>query len=106
VRAAGVSIIGEVGFDEKLHRLAARLGQRWKFRYAINFQSIRDAQERDWIIELNPRLAGSAIFSALAGCDPFAATVELAQGRSWQGTPPRNLRIWRYWDEFTAEVVV
>jgi hypothetical protein len=79
--------------------LAASLGQRWTFRYAINFQVIRDATQRDWLIELNPRLAGSAIFSALAGCDPFAATLALWQGKSWQGQA-RRLRVWRYWQEF------
>jgi carbamoyl-phosphate synthase large subunit len=103
VRAAGVSTIGEVGFDEALHRLAGRLSERWRFKYAINFQSIRDANGVDWIIELNPRLAGSAIFSALAGCDPIAATIALATGESWQGRP-RRLRVWRYWTEMTEEV--
>jgi carbamoyl-phosphate synthase large subunit len=100
LRAAGVSTVGVVGPDEKLHRLAEKLGQRWHFRYAINFQVIRSADGRDWIIELNPRLAGSAIFSALAGCDPIAATLALWKGESWQGRP-RELRVWRYWQEHT-----
>jgi carbamoyl-phosphate synthase large subunit len=103
LRAAGVSTIGEVGFDENLHRLAERLGRRWRFKFAINFQSIRDASGRDWIIELNPRLAGSAIFSTLAGCDPFAAVIALSQGHSWQGHPKR-LRVWRYWEEMACEI--
>jgi carbamoyl-phosphate synthase large subunit len=104
LRAAGVSTIGEVDFDESLHRLAERLGRRWRFKYAINFQSIRDAKGHDWIIELNPRLAGSAIFSTLAGCDPFAATIALWRGDSWQGHP-RRLRVWRYWEEMAKEIV-
>jgi carbamoyl-phosphate synthase large subunit len=103
LRAAGVSTIGEVGFDERLHQLAERLARRWRFRFAINFQTIRDANGHDWIIELNPRLAGSAIFSTLAGCDPFAATIALMEGNSWQGHP-RRLRVWRYWEELTEEV--
>jgi carbamoyl-phosphate synthase large subunit len=103
LRAAGVSTIGEVGFDEKLHRLAERLGRRWRFQFAINFQSIRDANGQDWIIELNPRLAGSAIFSTLAGCDPFAAVIALSQGAPWQGHP-RRLRVWRYWEEMAQEI--
>jgi carbamoyl-phosphate synthase large subunit len=103
LRAAGVSTIGEVGFDESLHRLAARLGQRWRFKFAINFQSVRDEQGQDWIIELNPRLAGSAIFSTLAGCDPFAATLALSRGEPWNGHP-RRLRVWRYWEEMSHEI--
>lgn len=98
LRASGVSTIGAVVPDERLHRLAQALGERWRFRYAINFQVIRDVAGTDWIIELNPRLAGSAIFSALAGCDPFAATIALWKGEQWQGTP-RPLRVWRYWQE-------
>lgn len=99
---AGVSTVGEVGPDENLHTLAERLGQRWRFRYAINFQVIRDINGCDWIIELNPRLAGSAIFSALAGCDPFEATIALWKGESWRGAP-RRLRVWRYWAEKAGE---
>jgi hypothetical protein len=102
VRAAGVSTIGEVVPDEQLHRLAAALGNRWRFRYAINFQVIRDGEKRDWLIEVNPRLAGSGIFSAFAGCDPFAATIALWSGLPWQATP-RPLRVWRYWQEHTVD---
>jgi len=100
LRASGVSTAGVVEQDDKLHALANQLGQRWHFRYAINFQVIRDNSNRDWLIELNPRLAGSAIFSTLAGCDPFAATLALWKGESWQGAP-RRLQIWRYWQERT-----
>ena len=100
LRTAGVSTVAVVGPDEKLHQLAERLGRRWRFRYAINFQVIRSVDDHDWIIELNPRLAGSAIFSSLAGCDPFAATLALWKGESWHGRP-RQLRVWRYWQEHT-----
>ncbi len=100
--AAGVSTVGEVRPDEKLHDLARILGRHWHFRYAINFQVIRDSGQRDWLIELNPRLAGSAIFSTLAGCDPIAATLALWHGEPWQGCA-RPLRVWRYWQEHTVE---
>ncbi|HVC02277.1 MAG TPA: ATP-grasp domain-containing protein [Steroidobacteraceae bacterium] len=101
--AAGVSTIGEVGFDPALHRLAERIGSNWHFKYAINFQCIRDGAGKDWIIELNPRLAGSAIFSTLADCDPFSATIALLSGGSWKGHPKR-LRVWRYWKEMSEEL--
>jgi carbamoylphosphate synthase large subunit len=103
VLAAGVSTIGEVGFDPAFHRLAEQLGRRWRFKYAINFQCIRDGEGVDWIIELNPRLAGSAIFSTLAGCDPIGATVALATGGGWSGFP-RPTRVWRYWQEMAETV--
>ena len=62
MRTAGVSTAGVVESDTRLEALARRLGERWRFRYAINFQAIRDENGLDWLIELNPRLAGSAIF--------------------------------------------
>ena len=102
IRASGVSTIGEVIPDPLLHALAVRLGQQWQFRYAINFQVIRDAAGKDWLIELNPRLSGSAIFSAHAGCDPIAATIALWSGAAWSAQP-RPLRVWRYWQELTEE---
>lgn len=102
ITAAGVSTLGEVLPDGSLHQLAEQLGRRWSFRFAINFQVIRDADHRDWLIELNPRLAGSAIFSALAGCDPFAATIALWKGDPWKGQA-RRIRVTRYWQEFVDE---
>jgi hypothetical protein len=101
LRAAGVSTVGDVEFDPALHALADRLGRVWSFRYAINFQVIRDDDGNDWLIELNPRLAGSALFSAFAGCDPIAATIALATGARWEPTRPRALRVWRHWSEWT-----
>jgi carbamoyl-phosphate synthase large subunit len=103
IRAAGVSTIGEVIPDHALHELARRLGERWRFRYAVNFQTIRDLEGRDWIIELNPRLSGSGIFSAMAGCDPFAATLALWKGEAWAGAP-RRMQVWRYWSELSQDV--
>jgi carbamoylphosphate synthase large subunit len=99
--SAGVSTIGKVVADERLQALARRLAERWRFRYAINFQVIRDAAGQDWIIELNPRMAGSAIFSALAGCDLFAAALAVSEGRHWSGlaTP---LYVLRYWQELAV----
>lgn len=98
LRAAGVSTAGWVAPDAKLHELAARLGRRWRFRYAINFQVLRDAEGADWLIELNPRLAGSAIFSTLAGCDPFAGTIALWRGDSWSAEA-KPTQVFRYWQE-------
>jgi carbamoyl-phosphate synthase large subunit len=101
LRASGVSTAGWVAPDSKLHELAARLGRRWRFRYAINFQVVRDGEGTDWLIELNPRLAGSAIFSTLAGCDPFAGTVALWRGESWRAEA-RPTQVFRYWQEHLA----
>jgi len=99
LRAAGVSTAGWVAPDRKLHDLAGRLGRHWKFRYAVNFQVLRDEQGVDWLIELNPRLAGSAIFSTLAGCDPFAGTIALWRGEPWRAEP-QPTQVFRYWQEY------
>lgn len=102
LRKAGVSTLGEVvGHDSNIHALALELGRVFQLRYAINFQLIRDEHGKDWLIELNPRLAGSSLFSAMAGCDPFAATIAIFSGQTWHGEP-RALRVWRYWHEWTV----
>jgi carbamoyl-phosphate synthase large subunit len=101
LRATGVSTAGTVAADAKLHELAAEIGRHWRFRYAVNFQVVRDPHGVDWLIELNPRLAGSAIFSTLAGCDPFAGTIALWSGEAWSAEP-RPTRVYRYWQEYTG----
>jgi carbamoyl-phosphate synthase large subunit len=102
IRSAGVSTIGETSADRRHYELARKLGERWRFRFAINFQVIRDNSDRDWLIELNPRLSGSGIFSALAGFDPFAGTIALAKGEKWSGVP-KPLRVWRYWEQLIGD---
>jgi carbamoyl-phosphate synthase large subunit len=99
--SAGVSTIGKTVADEQLNLLTRRLAERWRFRYAINFQVIRDPAGQDWIIEVNPRMAGSAIFSALAGCDLFAATLAVSEGRHWSGFAS-PLSVLRYWQELAV----
>jgi hypothetical protein len=38
------------------------------------------------------------MFSAFAGCDPFAAVIAIHAGTAWQGQA-RPLRVARYWQE-------
>lgn len=95
----GVSSIGDVVPDENLAALARRCGAAMPFRFGINIQVIRGADGMDRIIEINPRLAGSGIFSALAGFDVFAGTLALFRGEPWAGVA-RARRVWRYWAEW------
>lgn len=83
IQANGVSVIGKIVMDEEIIDLARQVVSKFAFRGPINIQIIR---ERDtgklYIIELNPRLSGSCMFTVMAGFDILDATIKL-----WEGKP-------------------
>ena len=100
LRTAGVSTAGQVGDDRKLHELAEQIGRHWQFRYAINFQVIRDQDDRD----LAHRTESPARRQRDILRDGRLRSVRRhdcpLEGRALAGAP-RSLRVWRYWQEWT-----
>ncbi|MCR6653749.1 MAG: ATP-grasp domain-containing protein [Cellvibrionaceae bacterium] len=102
LEAAGVSRIGEIDFNAQVLQAVEQCAQHFRFSYAINVQLMLDAEGRVHLLEINPRLAGSAIFSVMAGFDIFDLALRLFAGASIE--PPRResvrpLRIVRHWTE-------
>lgn len=81
LQAAGVSIIGQVSMDDEIIDLAKQIVKSFTFRGPINIQIIRERETGDlFIIEVNPRLSGSCMFTVMAGFDILDATIRLASG--------------------------
>jgi carbamoyl-phosphate synthase large subunit len=81
LQANGVSTIGQVTMDEEIIELAKQIVKSFSFRGPINIQIIRERETGDlFVIEVNPRLSGSCMFTVLAGFDILNATIRLAFG--------------------------
>lgn len=90
IQANGVSVIGKIAMDEEIIDLARQVVSKFKFAGPINIQVIR---ERDtgklYIIEVNPRLSGSCMFTVMAGFDILDATIKLWERKPF--VPPSKI---------------
>lgn len=104
--AKGVSVVGQIDMNPVVLDLARRSVAAFPFRGPINLQIILETGTgTPYLIEINPRLSGSIIFTALAGFDLLNAAIDLFFGRS-QPTPQSikdGLKIIRYWSEYCVE---
>lgn len=100
--ARGVSTLGRIHMDEAVLTAARAFVAAIPFRGPINLQCIREvATGRVFVIEINPRLSGSVIFTVLGGFDVLDSAVELACG-GYPQVPAAirdGLTISRYWSE-------
>ena len=106
--ARGVSLEGQIDQAEDVLALARRATEALLFRGPINIQIIRDeTTNRPYLLEINPRLSGSVMFTVLAGFDLLAAAVNLHLfGESTLSCRIQNgLRISRYWSEKCRNLV-
>jgi carbamoyl-phosphate synthase large subunit len=82
LQASGVSVIGRIEMDKEIIDLAKLVTKTIEFAGPINIQMIRDKAGKLYIIEINPRLSGSCMFTVMAGFDILDATIRL-----WSGEP-------------------
>ena len=102
LQTAGVSRIGEVEQHPTVLALAKRCVAQIPFAYGINIQIMLDQSGQAHLIEINPRLAGSAIFSVAAGFDIFDLVIKLYTRQEFSLPGTENivkLRSIRYWQE-------
>jgi carbamoyl-phosphate synthase large subunit len=90
IQAANVSTVGRIKMDERLIWLAEDVTKKFYFRGPINIQVI---VEKDtgvpYIIEVNPRLSGSCMFTVMAGFDILDATIRMHEGKEFK--PPNRV---------------
>lgn len=102
ILARGVSVIGQIDMADDVLRLAHQVVSSIRFRGPINIQMIREANTGHlYLIEVNPRLSGSLIFSTMAGFDIFSASLDVFAGRipELPESLEDGLCILRYWSE-------
>ena len=103
--ASGVSTIGTIVDKASFLPLVKKIGRALRFRYLINIQVIRDEKNNFHIIEINPRVAGSVMFSVYSGLDFLKAAIDVYLGNK-VSLPGRQkkIRIIRYWKEYVEDL--
>jgi carbamoyl-phosphate synthase large subunit len=98
--AAGVSTIGRIDQNPQVLELVTAVSKKLNFRGLVNIQiMLTDAGPK--LIEINPRLSGSLMFTILAGADLADAAIRL-----WLNDeqPPAftlsEKTFCRYWSEY------
>jgi carbamoyl-phosphate synthase large subunit len=102
LQTAGVSRIGEIDIHPAVMALAQECVRKIPFRYGINIQIMLDKHDHPHLIEINPRFAGSLMFSVAAGFDILKMTLDTFAENPI--TIPdyadiKKLRSIRYWQE-------
>lgn len=103
IETAGVSRTGEIDQNIEVLALAKKCCETFNFKGPINIQIMLDEHNKAHLIEINPRLSGSLIFTTYAGFDILDLSI-----KSWLNQPyklPINSdisckRFIRFWNEY------
>lgn len=104
IDARGVSITGEIDMNTDVLQFCRELVTRLPFRGPINIQVMREESTgKLFLIEVNPRLSGSLVFSAHAGFDIASAAVDVFCGGNYQPPKPEEIAdgrcFYRFWED-------
>tara|TARA_R110001583_G_scaffold9788_2_gene45920 strand:- start:35400 stop:36302 length:903 start_codon:yes stop_codon:yes gene_type:complete len=105
LETAGVSRVGEVEQNETVLSLAKECCATFNFIGPINIQIMLDKNNIPHLIEINPRLSGSLIFSTLAGFDIIDLALKLWSKETINIPHPddiQNKTFIRYWQEYSC----
>jgi carbamoyl-phosphate synthase large subunit len=102
ILAQNVSVIGKVVRHNKLVKEIQKISSYLKFYGPANFQFIEN-KNGIWLIEINPRLSGSVIFSIKSGFNPFLISLKIHQNKNI--TLPKKIKYnevhFRFWESIS-----
>ncbi len=99
----GVSVRARVVHDEQLESLCLAMARELGVRGPVCMQLRRDASGTPHFIEVNPRLGGGSLFTALAGINLALCCVDLARGRRLAPLRFSEITVVRYYEEIVLE---
>ena len=98
--ASGVSTIGAVCQNKKVLELVERVGDTLNFSGLVNIQ-IMLSDDIAYLIEINPRISGSIIFSIRAGVDLVDMAIKQALNLPFLNSREvKESKFIRYWQEY------
>jgi carbamoyl-phosphate synthase large subunit len=95
----GISVRGQVLHDEEIERLCLRMAVALHVKGPVCMQLKRDTAGALRFIEVNPRMGGGTIFTALAGVNMAALSLILAAGRPAPPLDFSEITVVRYFEE-------
>ena len=99
----GISVRGRVIHDQQMQQLCMEMAGFLGLKGPSCMQMKRDANGQSKFLEVNPRMGGGTVFTALAGVNMAALTVSLAVGEKVQIPEFRELTVLRYYEEVVVE---
>lgn len=102
IQASNVSIVGKIDMNQEVIDFCKDITDILPFAGPINIQVIRSSVDnRIYLVEINPRLAGTAILSINAGFDIL--DIAIKQFLNQETSLPKNIKdglmLHRYWEE-------
>jgi carbamoyl-phosphate synthase large subunit len=99
--SSGVSVIGAVEMNESIISFVKYVGEKFTFVGLINIQIIVDNDGDIYMVEINPRISGSIIFTILSGGDLVRNAIYQKLNMKFDSKFEINeCKINRFWSEY------
>lgn len=99
---SNLSIVGKIVKNNRIVNYVKQLSKYLKFIGNVNIQVIINKKNQIFLIDINPRVSGSVIFSIKSGFNPFEVSKKILKKQNIN--EPRNIKYdkiyYRYWKTF------
>ncbi len=99
---SNLSIVGKIVKKKILINFVKKISKEIKFIGNVNIQVIIDNKNKIYLIDINPRVSGSIIFSIKSGFNPFLLANKILSNQKF--IKPKNISygktFYRYWKTF------
>ena len=99
---SNLSIVGKTVKNNRIVNYVKQLSKYLKFIGNVNIQVIINKKNQIFLIDINPRVSGSVIFSIKSGFNPFEFSRKILKQKKIN--EPRNVKYdkiyYRYWKTF------
>jgi len=100
---AGISTVGKIVIDEKISETCKLIAKYLKIKGPCCIQMKESSKGILKLVEVNPRLGGGTIFTALAGANFPAMILDMVMGKQIRIPKISEITIVRYFEEIVVE---
>jgi carbamoyl-phosphate synthase large subunit len=100
---AGISTVGKIVMDEKISETCKSIASYLKIKGPCCIQMKESHEGTLKLVEVNPRLGGGTIFTALAGANFPAMILDMVMGKQIKVPKISEITIVRYFEEIVVE---
>ena len=100
---AGISTVGKIVMDEKISEICKSIARYLRIKGPCCIQMKESNEGTLKLVEVNPRLGGGTIFTALAGANFPAMILDMAMGKRIKIPKISEITVVRYFEEIVVE---